>query len=136
MFAAYMLYVKKSKLAKAGKGLFTSEKILKGEVVCEYEGENLTWKECMKRNDEMEEKGAYFFHITNKNCVDAQHTLWAMGRYANDAAGPSRLIGLKNNAAYQIIKGKPYIIASKTIKENEEIFVGYGKAYWEVMMQD
>jgi SET domain-containing protein len=131
-----MLYVKKSTLPKAGKGLFTKTAIKKGEIVCEYEGEKVTWKECLRRNEGQTGKGAYYFHITDKNCIDAQHTLWAMGRYANDASGFSRVKGLRNNAAYEVIKGKPYIIALRTIKEKEEIFVSYGKEYWDAMLDD
>jgi uncharacterized protein len=128
-----MLFVKKSKLPKAGKGLFTDTEIKKGEIVCEYEGEKLTWKECLRRNESMPGKGAYYFHITNQNCIDAQHTLWALGRYANDASGLSRVAGLRNNARYEIIKQKPYIVAARTIKPGEEVLVGYGKDYWDAM---
>lgn len=131
-----MLYVKKSTLPKAGKGLFTKAPIKKGEIVCEYEGEKVTWKECLRRNENQEGKGGYYFHITDKNCVDAQYTLWAMGRYANDATGVSRIKGLRNNAKYEVIKGKPYIVATRNIKEKEEVFVSYGKEYWEAMLED
>lgn len=131
-----MLYVKKSKLPKAGKGLFTDTEIKRGEIVCEYEGEKVTWKECLRRNENQEGKGGYYFHITDRNCVDAQYTLWALGRYANDAGGPSKVAGLKNNAKYEVIKNKPYIVAIRKIKPNEEIFVSYGKAYWDAMMEE
>jgi uncharacterized protein len=131
-----MLYVKKSTLPKAGKGLFTKEEIKKGEIVCEYEGEKVTWKECLRRNEAQTGKGAYYFHITDKHCVDAQHTLWAMGRYANDASGFSRVKGLRNNAQYEVIKGKPYIVALRKISSKEEIFVSYGKEYWDAMLED
>lgn len=134
----FMLYVKKSTLPKAGKGLFVAEAVKKGEIITEYEGERLTWAECQKRNEEKagKEKGAYYFHITNNNCVDAEYTLWAMGRYANDAAGLSRVKGLRNNAMYKVIKGKPYIVATRNIKPHSEILVGYGKAYWDAMKED
>jgi SET domain-containing protein len=131
-----MLYVKKSQLPKAGKGLFTDVAIKKGEIVCEYEGEKVTWKECLRRNENQTGKGAYFFHVNDRNCVDAQHTLWALGRYANDAAGPGKKEGLKNNAAYEVMKSKPYIVAKRNIKAGEEILVSYGKEYWEAMMED
>jgi SET domain-containing protein len=136
IFAADMLYVKKSKLPKAGKGLFTKEEIKKGAVVCEYEGEKITWKECLRRNENQTGKGAYYFHVTDKNCIDAQYTLWAMGRYANDATGFSRVAGLRNNARYEVIKNKPYILAIRNIKAGEEIFVSYGKEYWDAMLED
>lgn len=116
--------------------MYTDAAIAKDEIVCEYEGEKVTWKECLRRNEAMEGKGAYFFHINDRNCVDAQHTLWALGRYANDAAGPSKVAGLRNNAKYEVIKGKPYIKATKNIKAGDEIFVSYGKEYWEAMMDD
>lgn len=133
-FAA-MLYVKKSKLPKAGNGLWTDTQIKRGEIVCEYEGEKLTWKECLKRNEEMDGFGAYFFYVNSKNCIDAQYTDWALGRYANDATGFGRKEGLSNNSKYEIRKGVPYIVAKRTIKPGEEIFVAYGKEYWDAIKE-
>lgn len=131
-----MLYVKKSKIPKSGKGLYTSKDIAKDEIVCEYEGEKLTWKECLARNEAQKGKGGYYFYINSKNCVDAQHTLWAIGRYANDAAGPSRISGIRNNCKYDVVKGKPYIRATRNIKAGSEILVSYGKDYWDAMKED
>ena len=128
-----MLLVKKSQIPKSGKGLFTSQDIAKGQIVCEYEGEKLTWKECLKRNESQKDIAGYFFFINTKNCVDAQYTLWALGRYANDAAGFGRVDGLRNNCVYEVIKGKPYIKATRNIKAGSEIFVAYGKDYWNAM---
>lgn len=136
IFAPLMLYVKKSRIPKAGKGLFTDKDIKKDEIVCEYEGEKLTWKECLKRNEVQKGKGAYYFHINDKNCIDAQYTTWALGRYANDAAGPGRIAGVRNNSRYDVIKGKPYIRATRNIKAGSEILVSYGKEYWEAMAED
>ena len=134
----FMLYVKKSNLPKAGKGLFVAKDIKKGEVITEYEGERLTWKQCQERNEKKKgkEKGAYYFYINERNCIDAEHCLWAMGRYANDAAGPGRVSGLRNNSQYKIIKNRAFIVASRNIKAGSEILVGYGKAYWDAMMDD
>ena len=133
-----MLYVKKSQLPKAGKGLFVAKDIKKGEIITPYEGEKLTWKQCQQRNANKKgkEKGAYYFYINDKNCVDAEYCLWALGRYANDAAGPVRVTGLRNNAQYEVIKGKPYIVATRNIKAGSEIFVSYGKDYWKAMMSE
>ncbi len=128
-----MLYVKKSKIPKAGKGLWTDTEIKRGEIVCEYEGEKLTWKDCLKRNEEQVGYGAYYFFINSKNCIDAQHTPWELGRYANDAAGMGRVEGMKNNSKYEIRKNRAYIIASRTIKAGDEILVGYGKEYWDAI---
>ena len=132
-FCRTMLYVKKSKLPNAGKGLLTTSEIKKGEVVCEYEGEKITWKECLKRNESQDGFGAYYFFVNNKNCVDAQHTVWALARYANDAAGFGRVKGLTNNCKYEVIKGKPYIVATRNLKAGDEVFVSYGKEYWNAI---
>ena len=140
IFYAYsrplMLIVKKSQLPKSGKGLYTTHDIKKDELVCEYEGEKLTWKECLARNQAQKGKGGYYFFINAKNCVDAQYTLWALGRYANDAAGPGRVNGLRNNCVYKVIKGKPYIKATRNIQAGSEILVRYGKEYWDAMKED
>jgi len=80
--------------------------------------------------------GSYYFHISANNCVDAQHTLWSLGRYANDAAGFGRLEKLRNNSIYKVIKRKPYIIATRNLKPDMEIFVSYGKEYWDVMKEE
>lgn len=133
-----MLYVKKSTIPKAGKGLFVARDLKKGEVITEYEGERLTWKQCQERNQAKKgkEKGAYYFHINNNNCIDAENCLWAMGRYANDAAGPGRVTGVRNNSHYKVSKGRAFIVASRNIKAGSEIFVSYGKEYWEAMMDN
>jgi uncharacterized protein len=130
-----MLYIKESTISGAGMGLFTDEPIKKGAIVTEYEGEQLTWTECEKRNEAQEGLNPYFFYISKKNCIDAQHTLDSLGRYANDAMGYVRIAGLKNNAEYQVMKKKPYIVAKRNIKPGEEIFVSYGKEYWQVMKE-
>jgi SET domain-containing protein len=130
-----MLYVKESTIPGAGLGLFTDAPIRKGEIIVAYEGEKITWAECIRRNEAQEGMNPYFFYISKNNCIDAQHTPEALGRYANDAKGYIRIAGLKNNAEYQVIKKKPYIVAKRNIKAGEEILVSYGKEYWDVMKE-
>ncbi|MFM8916534.1 MAG: SET domain-containing protein-lysine N-methyltransferase, partial [Bacteroidota bacterium] len=52
-----MLIVKKSSLHNSGKGLFTTHDIKKVQIVCEYEGEMITWDEATKRNTKDVKKG-------------------------------------------------------------------------------
>jgi SET domain-containing protein len=123
-----MLFVKKSKLPDAGKGLFTNEKIKKGALIIEYTGEKLTWKQAVRRYSKSDSM-AYVFHISPKNCIDAQNTPDSLARYANDAnATLSKKV--KNNSEYQIVKRKAFIVATKSIKPGEEILVDYGDDYW------
>ena len=124
-----MLYVKRSQIPKAGKGLYTDAPIKKGAHFIEYEGELVTWAEVLKRSEAG--RGGYAFYITKNKCVDAFDTPEALARYANDARGMTRIPGLRNNAVYAIKGGKPYIQSTRNIKAGEEIFVYYGPDYWK-----
>lgn len=127
--------VKTSQIPKSGKGLFTKQTFRRGDVICEYEGEIITWSECEKRSDEGHEGYAVF--ITKNRCIDAFFTPWAKGRYANDARGIGRVEGLTNNAHYEIQtrKGEKriFIVATRTIHPGQEIFVHYGNDYWRYL---
>lgn len=125
------LIVKKSKLPGAGKGLFTDKLIKKGKSIIEYRGEIIDWKEYCKRT--AEDKDGYMAFVNKKKCIDAYNTPQYKARYANDAEGLIRVKGLKNNAEYQIINDKVYIVATRDILAGEEIFVSYSKEYWEAV---
>lgn len=128
--AAMALKVKKSSLPNAGKGLFTTTPIKKGERIVEYLGEIIDWKEYEKRVERDED--GYLFFINKKHCIDAFNTPQHVARYANDAEGLSKVKGLKNNAEYQIVdKNKCFIVAKKDIEKNSEVFVSYTKEYWD-----
>lgn len=130
-----MLYLRKSLLPGAGKGLFTDSFIAKGEIVCEYEGEFLPWKEIDKRSDQGHE--GYAVYISQKRSVDAYFTPEYLGRYANDARGIGRVEGLRNNAVYDIQKRdgekRVFIVATRNLQPGEEILVYYGDSYWKYL---
>jgi uncharacterized protein len=113
------LLIKKSTLPQAGKGLFTSTRILKDEKIVEYKGEIIDWKEYEKRV--LEDRDGYLFYINRKRCIDAFNTPQHKARYANDAAGLSRVKGLRNNAVYEIFGNKCFIVATRDIEAGEEI---------------
>ncbi len=124
------LYVKKSNLTGAGKGLFTKVFIPKGTRIVEYKGEKLTWKEVEKMS---EDRNGYVFFFNNQHVIDAWNFKDALARYANDARGISRVEGLKNNSEYVTEKKRCYIEASRDIPKGSEIFVGYGGEYWQAI---
>lgn len=130
-----MLFIKKSRIKGAGDGLFTTSRIRKGDIIVEYKGEKMSWAKCMKRYNNDITAARYLFHITDANCVDAQFTMDAYARYANDAKGPG-ITRLKNNSEYAVIKSKPFIIASTPIGAGSEILVDYSGDYWEVMLAE
>jgi SET domain-containing protein len=123
------LKVKKSQLPKAGKGLFTEKPIKKGDKIIEYKGEIIDWKEYEKRV--AANKDGYLFYINKRRCIDAFSTPEHKARYANDAAGLSKIKGLKNNSDYEIFDDKCYIVSRRKIEAGEEIFVNYTKEYWD-----
>lgn len=123
------LIVKTSQLENAGKGLFTTKAIKKDTKIIEYKGEIIDWKEYTRRVKV--HKDGYLFFISNKLCIDAYSTKQYKARYANDAAGLTRVKGLKNNSVYDVEGNKCYIKATRDIKAGEEIFVSYTKEYWD-----
>lgn len=95
----------------------------------EYKGRRTVWKD-VKDDDG---KNGYIFYINSKCVIDALPTVKALGRYANDAKGYSRVKGITNNSEYVVDKKRCFIEAVKNIPAGSEIFVGYGAEYWKTM---
>jgi SET domain-containing protein len=125
------LEVKKSTLPGAGLGLFTKSNISKGSRIVEYKGRRTTWKEV-----ENDYKNGYIYTIDPQHVIDAKTYRKALARYANDAQGMVRKNGIKNNARYVVDGLKVYIEAVKDVSAGSEIFVSYGKEYWDVMRKN
>jgi hypothetical protein len=128
-FLEKQLYLKKSLLPGAGKGLFTKVEIPKGTVIVEYKGKVTTW-DAIKHEDG---KNGYLYYVNSKRVINAKPFPKAFGRYANDAAGRVRVKGLRNNSEYIEKKKRCFIKSTRKIKVGEEIFVSYGREYWEMM---
>lgn len=128
-FLEKKLLVKKSTLPGAGKGLFTTVDIPKGKRIVEYKGTRTTWAEV----EDDDGKNGYIFYITKNNVIDALPHKEALGRYANDARGMSKVEGIRNNAEYIISKGRCYIDAMKDISAGSEILVSYSADYWRTI---
>jgi SET domain-containing protein len=128
-FLSKQLYIRRSSIPSSGNGLFTRKMIRKGTRIIEYKGKLTTWKDVNHR----EGSNGYIYFINRKNVVDAYTYRKALGRYANDARGMKRKKGLKNNATYEAIGLKVYIDAVKDIPAGTEIFVAYGKEYWDAL---
>lgn len=123
------LIIKKSRLPEAGKGLFTTKAIPKETKIIQYRGELLDYKEFHRR--ERKGNGGYMFYLKGNHYIDAMHTPQYKARYANDAAGLSRIKGVRNNCDYMVFNNKCYIVAARNIKAGEEIYVNYTKPYWD-----
>ena len=125
------LYVDDSTIPGAGKGLFTNIDIPKGSRIVEYKGRRTTWKEV--KNDST---NFYIYTINRNNVIDAQKTLTALARYANDAKGFTRVKGLTNNSVYVNDGTRAFIEAVKNIPAGAEIFVDYTQDYWKVLKEN
>lgn len=123
------LKVKDSLLPSAGKGLFTTEFIPKGTKIVEYKGRITTWKDV----DHNEGNNGYIYFVKRNYVIDASTYPSALARYANDARGIQRVKGLTNNAEYVEDGLKVFIQAVKDIPAGSEIFVEYGKEYWDAI---
>jgi len=128
-FLEKQLYVKKSTLPNAGKGLFTKKFIPKGTRIVEYKGKTRTWKEVQADKDE----SPYIYYVKRNFVIDALNDKKALARYANDARGLQRVKNLSNNAEYAEDGVRVFIEAAKDIPAGGEIFVGYGPEYWQVI---
>jgi uncharacterized protein len=128
-FLENSLVIKKSGLPGAGKGLFTKVFIPKGTKVVEYKGTITTWREV----DHKKGENGYIYYVKRNYVIDARPHPEALARYANDAKGLFRVKGFTNNAEYTEEGNKVYIVTKKDIAPGKEIFVDYGKEYWDVI---
>jgi len=125
------LVVKPSTIPGAGNGLFTTVAIEKGTRIVEYKGRITTWKEV-----EWDSENKYIYTVNPKHVIDASKTLKALARYANDARGLTRIKGVTNNCIYVNDGLHAYIESVKPIPAGAEIFVEYGKEYWDVIKEN
>jgi len=123
------LVVKKSTMPGAGRGLFTKELIEKDTCFLEYKGTITTWKDV----NHNEGNNAYVFFVNRNHVVDACNHPLELARFINDARGIKKITGINNNAYYVVIKKRIFVFASKNIEKGSEIFVGYGKDYWDTI---
>ena len=125
------LYVDNSSIPSVGKGLFTSMKIEKGQIIIEYTGEITTWEKV--RHDPT---NVYIYFVNEDYVINAKDFPDTMARYANDAHGLTRIDGLHNNSRFVNINGRIFIKSTKLIKAGSEIFVDYGKDYWNTVKRN
>lgn len=127
-YEAY-LEVKESQIPNAGKGLFTTVSIKKGEKIVEYTGAISSWKDA----DHMDGDNPFIFYVNEDYVIDASKNEKSLAKYANDAWGITHIKGTSNNAEFMEEELRVFIIARKNIAAGKEIFVDYGPDYWETV---
>lgn len=129
--SAKLLEVKDSTIPQSGKGLFVATDVAKGTIITEYMGRRTAWADV---EDDVD--NPYIYFIDEDNIIDASKSVNTFGRYANDAAGLSRIKGLKNNSEYFEENKRIYIKAIANISAGSEVFVSYGKDYWKQIREN
>lgn len=100
-----------------GLGLFAGEPIKKGEMIIEYVGNILTKEEADEKSSNM-----YLFEINRNKTIDG-YPRWNLARYVNHACREA------TNSESDVKKGRVFIIATKAIKEGDEILYDYGEEF-------
>lgn len=126
------LEVRTSTLPNCGRGLFTKTHIPKGARITEYTGKITSWKDA----DHQDGNNLYIYFINRNHVIDASGKKDSFAHFANDARGITRVPGVNNNAHYEVVGKRVFVIASKDILPNQEIFVAYGKEYWDVIKKN
>lgn len=113
-----------------GRGVFATRKFDRGDFVCEYAGEIISYKAAKKREELYAADSSigcymYFFeHKSKQYCIDATAETDRLGRLFNH----SKLGGNCHTKLFEMNQ-KPYLIlvASRDIEIGEELTYDYGE---------
>ena len=102
-----------------GKGVFALTALTRGEVIIEYKGEVITWREALRRHphDPSDPDHTFYFHVDDQHVIDAKVGGNA-ARWINHACNP--------NCEADEVGGRIFIKALRAIKPGEELFYNYG----------
>lgn len=102
-----------------GRGVFAVQDIAEGELVLEYGGERITWKEALRRHphNPAEPNHTFFFHIDDR-CVIDGGVKGNSARWINHACAP--------NCESEIDGDRVFIRAIRNIRAGEELNYDYG----------
>jgi uncharacterized protein len=125
---AFHLQIKQSRIRGAGKGLVTTKARKKNEKIADYTGTIRTQAEYDSYDS------GYGLAIPGGLVLDADSTQDALGRYANSCRKANKDRGecRGNNArlAYDNRSRKASVKAQRNLRAGEEVFVSYGRGYW------
>jgi SET domain-containing protein len=102
-----------------GKGVFAVQDIPKGEVIIEYVGEVIDWKEALRRHphDPKDPNHTFYFHIDEDHVIDAK-VGGNSSRWINHSCNPS--------CEADEVGGRVFIKSLRKIKAGEELNYDYG----------
>ena len=102
-----------------GKGMFAFAPLAEHELVIEYTGEVITWREALRRHphDPKDPDHTFYFHIDDKHVIDA-NVGGNSARWINHACAP--------NCEAEEVDGRVFIRTLRDIAPGEELFYDYG----------
>jgi SET domain-containing protein len=102
-----------------GKGVFAVTDFAQGEIIIEYVGEIISWKEALRRHphDPKDPNHTFYFHIDDKHVIDAKYG-GNSSRWINHSCKP--------NCEPDEIDGRIFITARRNILAGEELSYDYG----------
>lgn len=118
------LVIKPSLLHNGGKGLFASGKdnnivFRKSQAIIEYTGEVINNQTLQNRYGQY--NAPYTLRVGNNRCIDSACQR-GVGSIANTNAG-------NNNAKFAVHNGRARLVATKNIRNGNELYVSYGHSY-------
>lgn len=125
-----------SKEASVFDGLFTTVARREGEVVCIYEGTVLPTREALKVEDK-----SYLMRLGEQCYIDARLPFKreeepegmereCIARYINDSINPAGYNVVFEKQPGNLPYARALVVALRDIEAGEELFVSYGKMYW------
>ena len=102
-----------------GKGVFAVQDLAEGEVVMEYVGEVISWKEALRRHphDPSDPNHTFYFHIDDDRVIDGKHG-GNSARWINHSCAP--------NCEADEQDGRVFIKTLQAIRAGDELFYDYG----------
>jgi hypothetical protein len=120
----YQVEIKTSLLPNAGKGLFTSIARKRNVKLVPYAGERI-------KDETGNVEGSYVLEYKTNHFIDCgKQTNCCAGRFVNDARNSKQ----KNcRFVYDKIKDEVWLVSTRHIKSNEELYCDYGSYYWKAL---
>jgi len=102
-----------------GKGVFALMPLRKGEMLIEYVGEVISWKEALRRHphDPAQPDHTFYFHIDDGRVIDG-NVGGNASRWFNHSCNP--------NCQADEVDGRVFIKTLRSIKAGQELFYNYG----------
>ena len=102
-----------------GKGVFAVQDIAEGEVLIEYTGEVISWKEALRRHphDPAQPNHTFYFHLDDGHVIDGKYE-GNSAKWINHSCEP--------NLEAEQVGNRVFLDALRDIAPGEELFFDYG----------